>query len=284
MAFVDCGNTRIFYKADITKPEEKIVLLIHGLGSNSNLWDFLPRSLYEKYNFIRMDLPGHGKSRQFNCNFSIKGCAEIIERFLDRIHQSNVYVAGLSMGAAIALELALDFPEKVRGTLLVSAWSFCDEDLKVRLQKYIDTVEEFGVTELLDRLILSRDFTQDFSVQNPGILSKYKRMRIDQSKEAYIASCCACMEFDIRETLKDIRVPILLIAGDHDVLIPPYHSKFILENTRDSELTIFHDCAHIPFIEKPDEFTLRVVNFLSTVEGCGGRLRRNPLSIAINEK
>jgi hypothetical protein len=85
--------------------------------------------------------------------------------------------------------------------VLVSGWSFCDEDFKVRLQSYISTVENFGVEELVDRFILPRDFTKEFALQNPNILYEYKEIKAEQSKEAYIASCHACMEFDIRKIL-----------------------------------------------------------------------------------
>jgi 3-oxoadipate enol-lactonase len=279
VAFADCEDERIFYEMDISKSDQRVILLIHGLGSNNNLWNFLPRSLYENYNFIKIDLPGHGKSIPFNANFSLKRCAKIIERFLDRTDQSNVYLLGLSMGGAIALQFALDFPARVKGMVLISGWSFCDWDFKVRLQGYINMLENFGVEELVDRFILPRDFTKEFSLENPNILYKYKEMKAEQSKEAYIASCHACMQFDIRENLGDIRIPIFLIAGDLDVLTPPYHSKILLENTRNSKLVVFHDCGHIPFIEKPNEFTFHVIDFLSTVEGYGGRLRGNDVSI-----
>jgi len=261
MAFVDCEDARIFYKMDISKSDEKVILLIHGLGSNNKVWNFLSQSLYGKYNFIKIDLPGHGKSTPVNNFFSIKRSAQIIERFLEKINYSSVYIAGLSMGGAIALQLALDFPEKVKGMVLISGWSFCDEDLKVKLQNYINTVKNFGVEELVDRFILPRDFTKEFSLQNPNILHKYKEIKAEQSKEAYIASCHACMQFDIRENLGDIRIPIFLIAGNLDVLTPPYHSKILLENTRNSKLVVFHDCGHIPFIEKPDEFTMYMNSF-----------------------
>lgn len=269
MAFVDCEDERIFYEMDISKSDEKVILLIHGLGSNHKVWNFLPQSLFGKYNFIKIDLPGHGKSIPSNHYFSIKRCAQIIEGFLEKINYSSIYIGGLSMGGAIALQLALDFSQKVKGMVLISGWSFCDEDFKVRLQSYMNTVENFGVEELVDRFILPRDFTQDFSVKNLTILNEYKRIKIEQSKEAYISSCRACMEFDIRGKLKEIKIPVLLIAGELDILAPPYHSKIILENTKNSKLFILPNCGHLPFIEKPYEFSSHVIGFLEgCIDGC----------------
>ncbi len=262
MPFLRVEDTTLFYEKKESKPDRDVILLIHGLGSNNNIWDFLPQAIYKRFNFIRIDLPGHGKSVPFNSHFSIKRCAQIAERFLEKINYSNVYITGLSMGGAIALQLATDFPERLKGMILVSGWSFCDEDLKVRLESYINTANNFGVEALIDRLILPRDFTRDFSLQNPNILYKYKGMKAQQSKEAYVASCQACMEFDVRESLGSIEIPIFLMAGDRDVLTPPYHSKFIFENTRNSKLVVFSDCGHIPFIEKPKEFASHFKGFL----------------------
>jgi pimeloyl-ACP methyl ester carboxylesterase len=267
MAFADCEDETIFYEMDLTKSGEKVILLIHGLGSNNKIWNFLSESLYRKYNFIKIDLPGHGKSTAANRYFSIKRCAQIIERFLEKIGCSNVYVGGLSMGGAIALQLALDFPEKVKGAVLISGWSFCDEDFKIRLQSYINILKTNGIQELIDHLILPRHFTKDFALLNPQILHEYKKIKIEQSEETYISSSRACMEFDVREKLIGIKIPLLLIAGEHDVLTPPYHSKIILENTKNSKLSILPNCGHVPFIEKPYEFAFHVADFLSTVEG-----------------
>ena len=70
------------------------------------------------------------------------------------------------------------------------------------------------------------------------------------------------MKHDLRGEVSKIKSPTLILVGEEDILIPPRYSKMLNDEIQNSELVIVKDCAHVPPIEKPDQFNSTVLDFL----------------------
>lgn len=242
------------------------MLLIHGLGSNHKLWKFQVPEFSKKFRTITPDLRGHGKSLPVDKSYSIEDLAIDCNDLLEKMNIDSAFVLGVSMGAAVALKLAIERPQKVSGLILVDAWSYCDEDLKIRLKRWISQVTEEGVDLLIDEL-LKLYFTEKFynNAKNKVLLRYYRKLKREQTKQIYINDCRVCLSFDVREKLSFIRVPTFLISGELDILVPPFHAKRITNAIFNSSYWPIHQNGHVAFLEKPAEFNRLVLDRLQTI-------------------
>ncbi|MCH7370624.1 MULTISPECIES: alpha/beta fold hydrolase [Aeromonas] len=103
--------------------EGPLLLLLHGLGSSSLDWQAQIERFSEHYRVVALDLRGHGQSMQEG-PFDVPTLAGDVTRWLDE-QPEPAWVVGLSLGAMVALELALQLPHKVRGLVLVNGFSEC---------------------------------------------------------------------------------------------------------------------------------------------------------------
>jgi 3-oxoadipate enol-lactonase len=242
------------------------LLLIHGLGSNHKLWKFQVREFSKHFRTITPDLRGHGKSLQMDKGYSIKDLAEDCSDLLEQLNINRALVLGVSMGAAVALKMAIEHPQKVSGLSLVNAWSYCDEDMKVRLKEWISRVTKEGIDSLI-KDILKIYFTDHFFQKNKNkkILTFYEKLKKEQSKQTYINDCRACLSFDVRDKLNSIRTPTFLISGDLDILVPPFHAKRITSTISNSSYWPIQRNGHVAFLEKPMKFNRLVLSHLQSI-------------------
>lgn len=250
----------------LERQEIPSLLLIHGLGSNHKCWKFQIDYFSKKYRVIAGDSKWHGKSKSTPIppKYSIKQYAEDWWKIIKEIRPKNLFIMGSGMGSAICLQTALDHPNAVKGMILINSWSHCDDDFHTWLQKWVKVVREEG-TDGLAKFVIPHLFSKDFIQENPEIIKFYSQVRAEQKPEAVKVACRACMKFDVREKLEKIRTPTLLIAGEYDVLNPPYKSKFILEKIPHSKYVAISRSGHMPYLEKPSEFNSIVLDFINEV-------------------
>lgn len=241
------------------------MVLIHGLGSNQKSWRFQTGYFSKRCRVIAGDIRWHGKSRSIPIptRYSIKQYADDWWKLIERLRLKHPFVMGSGMGSSIALEIVLDHPDEIRGVVLINSWSHCDDDFRMWLQKWVRIVREEGV-DGLTKFVIPHLFSKDFIQEKPEVIKFYSQVRKEQEPEAIVTACKACMNFDVRKRLERIKIPTLLIAGEYDVLTPPYKSKFILEKVPHAKYVKINRSGHMPFLEKPSEFNRIVLDFVDT--------------------
>lgn len=222
--------------------------------------------LSKRCQIVAGDTPFHGKSvSSFIPNeYSMEQFAGDWHSLINHLGVNNAFVLGAGLGSAIALQLVLDHPEAIQGLILVNAWSHCDDDFTIWLRKWIRIVRKDGV-EALTKFIIPHFFPKDFIRAKPEVIEHFRRLRREQRPETVILACKACMRFDIRDRLTEIRVPVLLIIGEYALLAPPFKSKFILEKVGRAKYVKVEGCGHMPFLERPTEFNRIVSTFIDNV-------------------
>ncbi len=118
MGFVNVSGTRVYYQHNTGRTKQVSLLYIHGSGSSHELWY---HQLSLEPNSFALDLPGHGQSEGIAAS-SIDQSAQIVADFLATLPVPQpVYLVGHSMGGAIALTCALNYPELIDGIILIGA-------------------------------------------------------------------------------------------------------------------------------------------------------------------
>lgn len=230
------------------------LLFLHGAGDTHLLWNGQLAAFAHTARAIALDLPGHGRSTA-PARDSITAYAGSTNEFLSALSLAQVIVVGSSMGGAIALTLALDFPAHIRGLVLVGtgarlrvAPQFLDgiqTDFESTARALVENYYAPGAPELL----LQKSFTQLINT-GPTILAQ---------------DFAACNTFDVRDRLAEIHVPTLILCGTDDKMTPPKYSEFLHAHITDSHLVLIPNAGHMPMLEQPQSFNSHLSAWLTAL-------------------
>jgi pimeloyl-ACP methyl ester carboxylesterase len=215
------------------------LLLIHGAGGSHLDWPAELRRLPEA-STLAPDLPGHGRSRGPG-RASVGVYAADMVALLDALKLEQAIMLGFSMGAAVALLLALHHRARVAGLILLGAGaqirvnpailSGLQDDRETWVRTLIDWQWAEGTGEQVRRLSLRRLLETDATV----LLNDYK----------------AVDGFDVRDRLAQIHVPTLIIGGTHDRMIPFAQSEALHTGIVGSKLVKIEGGGHLMALEQP---------------------------------
>jgi len=227
------------------------VLFIHGAGGNHIFWNRTLAFLEGRCRAVAVDLPGH-PSGGITCK-TIRDYAEVVSNHLIEQFPAGAVVCGHSMGSAIALTLALDFPEEVRGLILIGAGAKLGVDpaivegLKTQPMKTIEQIITPMSYFRMD-LGMGREARAALSFSNlPVFLNDY----------------VACDGFDVRSRLPEISVRTLLVCGENDKMTPPKWSAYLEDNMSSAKLVVVKEAGHMVPLEKPEACAGLIQKFLT---------------------
>ena len=253
-----------------------VVVLIHGYGADLRLWDAQVEPLSEAgFRVIRFDVRGHGRSMIAPDGYTFENYAADLRDLLDRLNIERpateslevgaVHLAGLSMGGGIALQFALDYPDRVLSLTLVDpalpGFTYGDETT-THIQRFMDAVRSHGPRDAVDQVWLEHPFF-DGVRRAPAQFAAVRDILLDfQAPDMRDGARPAEYRPDIAGRLGEISAPTLVIAGENDVADFRLIADVLAENIRGARLTIIPDCWHLPPVEKPEEFNRILVSFL----------------------
>jgi len=239
------------------------VIFLHGLSDDSNLWGLLIPQLAGYFRCIAVDLRGHGRSSKPDMPYTIRMFSDDLLGFMEKkaIPRSNM--VGLSMGAAIIQQIAVDHPEKVESIVLLSAFDHADPACRANLIKLRDSINEGGLSRFFDTAV-GMVVTPSFLAANIKAIEEMKiqAVRIN-SASAIINAINACLGFNLADRVGQIAVPTLLISGKNDVLTPPYLAGGINKSIKGSKLMTMDGVGHNLLIpEKIEPLAGAILKFL----------------------
>lgn len=236
--------------------KDPAVVLIHGAGGTHLYWPAEVRRLPGQLVYAP-DLPGHGKSGGRGQQ-SIAAYASAIQEWLDALGIHSAVFVGHSMGSAIALTLALDYPQRVTGLVLVGAGA----KLRVAPQ-LMDAVESPSTYLKAVHLVVE----WSFSLETPQTLKDLAEKRMAETRPSVLAADLkACDEFDVTERLGEIQKPTLIICGTEDKMTPLRYSNYLAERIANAELAVIPQAGHMVQLEQPRRV-------LEAIQGFLGRIR-----------
>jgi pimeloyl-ACP methyl ester carboxylesterase len=217
------------------------LVLIHGAGGNHLSWPPELRRLPDVRVFT-LDLPGHGKTEGPGRQ-SIEDYASSIVRFLDEAGIARAVFAGHSMGGAIALSLALDFPERVCGLGLIATGS------RLPVAPAILENAATAPTFLLAVKTLQQSFISPQT--SPQLMDTiFKQLAANRQALLY-SDLLACDRFDVTSRLDAIRTPALVVCGLEDKLTPVRYSEALATCIPGAALQTVDEAGHMIILEQP---------------------------------
>ena len=227
------------------------VILIHGVGGNASNWDeivpYLPHS-----KVAALDLRGHGSSPPIRSPITVFDFARDVAATMDRLNVTTACVAGFSLGGQVAQALALEYPRRVRKLALIATVSGRTEAERAGAQSRITLLKEKGLAAIAE-VNRERWFTPRFQAEHPDKVQLRVTQLLQTDAESYLHAFTVFARDDLAERLGEIRVPTLIVAGEHDAAATPRMAKLMHERIAGSSLHVLPGLRHSLLIEAPDQ-------------------------------
>jgi len=260
MAVITANGVEMYYEdAGIGDP----IVLVHGLGSYSGDWRPQIDALSRRYRVIALDLRGHGRSEKPPGPYSIAAFAADVASLIRSVHAAPAHVVGLSLGGAVAFQLAVDEPALVRSLTIVSSGpTFNGSSLRLRLMivMRLFLLKTFGLPTL-GRTIVKRLFPlPDQAPLRQAFLAHF----VTNDPRAYEASTRALVGWSVADRLATIACPVLVISGDRDYTTVDAKRPYVaaLPNAR---LVVIENGGHACTLDQPAAVNRALAEFLASV-------------------
>ncbi|GAB4500036.1 MAG: alpha/beta fold hydrolase [Anaerolineales bacterium] len=224
------------------------LVLIHGYPLDHSIWNDITPLLENDYDLILPDLRGFGESAAIDSPYSISDIASDLAALLDSLGVEQTALAGHSMGGYVALAFAKAFPDRVNGLALISSQAAADTpERKEGRYKTAADVAENGVQivadAMTDKLSPSqhvRDIVRPLIAKQSvsGVAGALKAMAEREDLTSFIAS---------------FKLPLVLIHGNADGLIPVDRAREIKSLLTTAHLVELAGAGHMPMMEMPKE-------------------------------
>lgn len=217
------------------------VILIHGAGSSHLGWSKEMRRLPER-RVITLDLPGHGRSPGPGQD-TVEGYARAVLGLLDALEMTGAVLVGHSMGGAISQWLALHQAERVTGLVLIGTGAFLNvnpELLRLLQEDYL------LATELITKWSWHKEI-------DPAIKARDLAALRQTPQHILYGDYLACSRFDVREQVRQISAPALIIGGTADKMTPLAINQFLVDNMPQSRWVQIEGGGHSMMLEQAEQ-------------------------------
>ncbi|HME48020.1 alpha/beta hydrolase [Mycobacterium sp.] len=278
------------------------ILLIHGIGDNSSTWETVQAKLAQRFTVIAPDLLGHGKSDKPRADYSVAAYANGMRDLLAVLDIERVTLVGHSLGGGVTMQFAYQYPQLVERIVLVGTGGVTkDVNFALRVASLPIGSEALALLrlpgavpalQLAGRIIGTVLGATSFARDLPDMLRVLAELPEPTASAAFSRTLRAVVDWRGQVVTMLDRcyltesVPVQLIWGRHDSVIPVSHARMAHAAMPGSQLEIFDRAGHFPFHDDPDRFVEVVERFIDATEPAeyDQDLLRNLLRTGISEK
>lgn len=252
------GDATISY--DVEGPAgAPALLLINSIASTRELWARQVPAFAGAYRVLRYDARGHGRSSVPSGDYTIDQLGRDALAILDNAGVAAAHVCGISLGGLTAQWLGVHAPERLRSIVLANTGARIGSTES--WNERIALVRQKGMSAVAD-LTIPRWFSPEFQERDPDTVHAFRTMIQACPAEGYLGCCAALRDTDLREEVAAITCPTLLIASSDDAATAPEGLAFIRDRVAGARMVTV-DSRHLSNIERAEEFTAAVLDFLS---------------------
>lgn len=226
------------------------VLLLHGFGADLEGWAFNQGALASSCPVHAIDLPGHGGSGKVLSDGGAEALGSTVVDYIDAEGLTGVHLVGHSLGGAVAVHTALRAPERVSALTLIAPAGFGSEIAGEFISGFLTQSRGRKLRPILEMLVADASTVTAAMVEN---VVRFKR--IDGALEALQTIAEANFDgdrqkCDVRDLLEQVDVPVQVIWGADDRILPPTHSDGLPGGIR---VTVLPGAGHIVHLEKSEQ-------------------------------
>lgn len=265
MAQIQSGDAELFYQV---LGNGAPVVLLHPFPVHHEFWLPVAQALQGRYRLILPDLRGHGASGIGDGPATMEKHAADIARILDDAGVGRAVFVGVSIGGYVLFEFLRRYPSRVAALALCNTKASADtpEARAVRLQAAANVLE-LGTEQFFESM-LPKLIGKTTHARRPDLVqAALSMMRKMSTEDVALVQRGMAGRPDSVETLKTIKIPTLIIAGDEDILTPVGDAEVMRKNISGSDLKIIARAGHYSPWERPEEVGKLMRQFLDGVHG-----------------
>jgi pimeloyl-ACP methyl ester carboxylesterase len=272
--FVRVGDLDVHYKAH--GEGERVALLLHGFGSSVFTWEEVLDALPEEWRVIAFDRPGFGLTSrplawQGDNPYAPEAQRRLLLDLMDELGLSEAVLVGNSAGGTLAVEFALEHPERVSSLILVSPAIYEGGGAPGWARPLLNLPQMDRLGPLIMRQFggdpgeaFLRAAYDDESRLTPERLAGHRRaLRAHDWDKALWELTKASRAPAVAGRLSELQLPVLVVSGKEDAIVSPELSTRLARELPNAQLVLLAGCGHLPQEECPQAFVRALEPFLA---------------------
>ncbi len=262
MPTIEANGQTIYYEVH---GEREPLLCVMGLAADTLAWTLQVPGFSERHRTVIFDNRDVGRSSQVTETYEIADMAQDALALADALELDSFHLLGVSMGGAIAQEIALAAPDRVRTLTLAVTWATGGRWASALSSLWGARVQRMSREERVDELMLL-SFSEAFFENAEGIAWLRDLMLQNpnpQPAEAFARQLDASSRHNTAERLGELTMPTHVIGAEHDILVPVWKSREIARLIPGAKLTVLEACPHGLNVERAEEFNGAVLDFIA---------------------
>jgi pimeloyl-ACP methyl ester carboxylesterase len=239
-------------------------VLLHAFPLSRRMWQFQYDGLTTQMRLVTPDLPGFGESATSADAPDLGVMADSVLALLDLLALDDVVLGGLSMGGYVAMEILRRRPDRVRALVLADTKASADADAAAaNRRRMADVLEDGRNTRVLVHDVLPTVVGDTTREEHPETVTWLREIveETDPLGAAWAQRAMAARR-DSFDTLREVRVPTLVVVGEEDALSPPSDAEAMVDAVPGAELVVLERAGHLSAVEAPDGFNDAVCEFV----------------------
>jgi pimeloyl-ACP methyl ester carboxylesterase len=253
---------------------EPVFILLHGFGASLFSWREVTTSLAEIGTVIAYDRPAFGLTErpmewEGESPYSQDSQVELVIGLMDAMGIEKAILVGNSAGGTISMLTALKYPERVQSLILVDPAVYAGGGAPAWIRPLLGTPQMRRLGPLFARQIQVRGpeiietAWHDPDKLTPEIVEGYQKpLQIENWDKALWELTISSRESGLAERLAELALPILVITGDDDRIVPTEQSIRLGGEIPNAQLVVIPQCGHVPQEECPAQFMQAITDFL----------------------
>lgn len=277
--FIEVNGIDVHYKQ--YGSGEPVMILLHGFGASTFSWREVMKPLSEYGTVIAFDRPAFGLTErpmpgewEGESPYTLNSQINLLIGLMDRLNVEKAVLIGNSAGGTVAAAAALAHPQRVPALVLVDAAIYAGGGAPAWIRPLLKTPQFDRLGPWFARSIAGeqgdaflRAAWHDPSKITDEIIAGYREpLRVANWDRALWELTKVSGESQLVERLDELNLPVLVITGDDDRIVPTAESLRLANDLPNARLAVLENCGHVPQEECPRPFLKAVVDFLTELE------------------
>lgn len=263
------------------RADSPVLVLVHGMAGSSAMWLDVIEDLGERYTIIAPDLIGHGDSARFRGDYSLGNQASFLRDLMVVLGHERATFVGQSLGGGVVMQVAYQFPQRVERMVLVDSGGLGRQVstlLKLLALPGSGYVLATATADPIRAVIggarsIMKRFGFELGAEEIQMLASYESLADSKTRKAFLSTLRSVVDHTGQKVsaadrlyLTAERLPLLVVWGDRDPIIPLHHAHAIGDLLPNARLEIFEGAGHFPHNHQPRRFARLVADFVDSTE------------------
>jgi 3-oxoadipate enol-lactonase len=262
MPMIEANGRTLYYELH---GEGEPLVCVMGLAADTFAWTLQVPAFSARHRTLIFDNRDVGRSALAEGEYEVMDMAGDVFALADALGLAAFHLLGVSMGGAIAQEMALAAPERVRTLTLAATFAAGGAYARELSEVWGARVHRLTREERVDELMLLCNSEEFF--ENADAVATLRGLMLEnphpQPPEAFARQLAASSRHDTRDRLGSLSMPVHVIGAEHDILVPVWKSREIASLIPGARLTVIEKAPHGVNVEQAEEFNRAVLDFIA---------------------